>query len=375
MLTDNERFEWIENYISGQLTDEQLAYFETLLTHDPSLREEIKIHQLTNTLLVDDQLAKQKEELKQVNYAALDRKIWVRSNKWYFFILIGLVGLSATYLATQQELIDSNKMIATEQIAVDTLKNEVAFTAQEKTRAVVVAKKEMLPETLAPIDSEETISKPELTQKVSDVIDGDRDDSMQTELLPITEETVVAEQETVSQETNNTSELIIPCKKALFSIQTTPSCPYKSTGTILISTTQTGLSYLLDYGSTSSTSGEFTELPVGIYKLTITDQEQCETDVSEIEIKEKECFDHTYRISKSINQEETFQLGDHSGEFTIYHVRSGQKVYAVSFENGYPATWNAKNYTNGELVENGLYSLIIQYTNGELVKGTVTVSE
>jgi len=392
-MTNQEHIDWIERYFSGELDSHGLQDFQDMLEQNPDLAQEFKLHKIANAILMDEMLIKEKHNLAtQINYAKLNRKIWLKSNKWY--IIIASILLIATSIILVPDKATSS-LPSTSMFTTDTTVKRVEpilskSPQQEETISKVDKKQQKqsvtntAKTTLQDVKDSVFVKQGQQSDKLSDVVS----DSVQTIMQDSKgDDTVDDTQHMVQAKQNDTSidydavlkiddsqttpleDIAKPCVTLSAELEIIASCQEETNGEIHVLDQNENYTYSID----GEQSTDFLSLSAGSYLLEIKDQNNCLTQ-KEIYIDQKQCVSHDYIFNKAFDSEVNFHLKEENGTIRIIHVKTGREVIHLLFDNGEPSSWDGQD-SQGISTPTGYYLVLINYQSGENVKGTLTISE
>lgn len=362
-MTDQLRYELIENFLDGKLSLEEQERVQNLISTDKTFAGDVENFKLCREIVVDASLLEEKLLMQQVDFKKLNTRIKLKRSLPYLIsfsaILLITIGIVNWPKSKQNTVVDQKTSTNDQNVKlVDTL--------QSKTnKSVEPTLKLTKPNTPSNIMDTSSVA-----QKSSKVIP----DTLTKQIAIDSVVTLTKQLEDTLQQKDLTS----PCQNIIFtgSLITESSCTNDASGSIRLDKFSGGTkpySFELSPGPTSSFA-RFTNLESGIYSISVVDAIGCDTTFENIEVKEQFCPEYSYILYKSDPDEfqfDFYKVG--SGSVTLLN-KSGQIVSTLTFSKNVPMKWNGKG-ANGIDLATGLYPFIVKYGNGIVKKGEVTIAE
>jgi hypothetical protein len=360
--------EFIDRYLKGQLTSEELSNFEKRLQEDSSFSQQYKAQKLSDELLEDYELLQIKKQM-QLEMPKLS------SGSNNNFLYAGAALLVASGLATYV-LFNTDKTTHTEQTKIVSADTVSPSTGKNKT----------IPseDKIANYSDAKTISKDKgissvtkVSEKPSDIVVKAND---KTELQT---DNIIAEVTKTEPDTKpgkdsvskgkNCSELVIEN-----SITTGDACEGKNNGYVKIAVIRGGTapySYKIKNKTSFTASDKFEYLSAGDYYVSIKESSGCIYQVKNaVTVSVKTC-EEPFNTTFTPGQEPFWKLPiktDLTGKMKIQD-KAGRIVHEIVIHNGQPSEWDGFNY-KGEETPAGYYYVTIETLNGTMSYGYLTIN-
>ncbi len=388
MMIGEERYEWIENYLQGNLNKGGKIKFEQQLKTDAGLKEELHLHQQANSIIFDQGLLDLKKDLR--DFSNSHKKAQKRNKKTRNVRNI-IITASAIAVATLVSLLVVHNQAEKN---VDVEQNPTKTEVSKKTAAVEKANTKPTTKDPAPVTNqnasrrntrvmdgntqetkEETrrlqdsseVSEPDLFLNVNDTIE-----------KPEPVKTETADLQTTENNNNEQNEpTTVDCEAISFSAKVTSknSCIEEVNGRIEIrySSVEGGKApylFAINNGNFKN-STYFPYLEAGNYEIYIKDANQCEKLLETIKIDAKFCKKE-FVIAPHLG--ETWKIPMHNydgGTIKIYN-KTGFQVYENKLNGFNDNEWNGTT-TDSNPLPMGVYKFAIKYNNGTTYTGLITI--
>ncbi|MES2387325.1 MAG: hypothetical protein V4543_04950 [Bacteroidota bacterium] len=398
MMSDIDKFELIDRYLSNSLSPAEHADFLQRMATDPAFAQETQMHQAANNLVIDGALLDLKAKM-QVHYeqnyrnqtspATGNRGIYAAVSAGAMLVAGGLAiwymssKQPVTAVKTGQTVVaNENKTITTAQNTGTTEAGQVISSRQTPVNSEEAAK---TPEQKqAPVISAQSVSAKPETQATGAISAGNEQAAkpvLQTENAPakINENEAVKKPASAEKPKTQTEQVFSsPCANIHISapIRAEASCDVKASGQIVIDAAsveggKAPYTYSLGKGKSQS-EPVFTALGPGTYTITVTDANGCSTTLPETDVSERKCPKaHTYSFAP-VRETLSIPLAGNETELKIVS-KSGASIFTTTLNLGSESfVWDGRT-TNGGEVSAGYYLLLIRYADGNAVQGSVTV--
>lgn len=402
MNSESEKFEWIENYLNGTLTEEQQVAFENKMHTDLGFAEELELHRTVNELVIDQALLDLKAKMVTEYRPKYRDNDLPGSNPGNTFIVIGLVVLSALTASIFYFKSPSSTPlpVATEKVQPLSLPQPANSSGLNPSPgpAPVLVKSQPDNGSNKP-KGEKKISPLKIISPIVDSSSTSEENGLKMELvLPLEERPlVIANSPGIG---SGKTKLIIPrlvpsnlpndkeptdalfdCSslKMAVKVSVQESCLDFPNGKISYDpkTVEGGeppYRFSLDNGLSFTKANQFEALSPGIYYLTIEDKRGCQYTLEEgFEVKPGEC-NETKEYAFAPEQGETCKFlfaQNRDGHLQIFN-REGVLIYSISIRNGFPIEWNGQS-NQGVGVTMGSYRFIFEDLKGKTTRGNITL--
>lgn len=360
MKQDIEMFALIEGYLNGTLNKDEKNSFETELSQNTELQQQVEASRLANLALMRNKLWEVKnlsaaidQEEKQATKTK--RNVAIATALTLFVAGIAYLTISNTEQTTQKQADTKTQTVKTEQAISpkETKSVEVSSSNQAKnissteTKKPTESKQKETAHSTLPIVYE---SKEILVEKV------EPKNSTQTSEPQKQTETAKAD---VCANTN--LEAYIATEKA---------CLGDQNGRIQVSAFKGGQApYQFKIIDKTKQTIPATRLGAGIYTVVITDNNLCSKTIKEVVVKEEDCR-KDFELNASNGETVELGIASPSALFSVYD-KAGNSYFYKQFAEGEKIIWNGAA-TNGE-AQNGYFIFIINYQDGKVKQGSVTV--
>jgi len=171
MQTEIEKFDQINQYLKGQLSEDTRIQFEAEISIDAQLKSDIEMHRLLNETIVDNYLI----EVKQITKTVLQKKRIDQNRKDWTIGLGSIILVGTIFIAYNQfnektvteEISLTNKKLQTTKLNEKQLNQTILKTKVEHKRSLGLMKEPTKPNY---ITKEPIIEKPIETEIASNVI-------------------------------------------------------------------------------------------------------------------------------------------------------------------------------------------------------------
>jgi hypothetical protein len=370
-MTPKEIYDLIERHFNHELSQEEQIMFDLKVKNDPDFAKEVVAQVEANKILLDQGLLNIKDRLRKIHEAETKGN---DSGKWKTY-LAGVVALVALVTSVNYFYNSSSKTESpvTNVVTAPSEKN-TTVTTENKKEVINLNEKENTTENNSKKENS-SIVPPADKKTIQDNVQVK--DTVQTKKnVPfVIPSPLVSKNDTV---TTKKKPAAVDCSTVTIvgDVNSSGTCTDKSTGNIIVnlSSVKGGnkpYMFSIDGSDEYKGSSQFYDLPVGHYKVTAKDRNNCVSLLQEVDIKSKDC-PQEYAFAPGRAELFTFPMkGYTDGEIKILN-QGGQIIYHTSINNGYPSAWNGTNNSGIEL-SMGVYMFVITYSNGEINKGYVTI--
>ncbi len=391
-MTERERFELIDRYFKGELSNEELEEFNSLYNSDPEFVEEVANHEQVNNVIIDAGLIGVKEKLQSIHNKQFNNHkngklvkggiigtvglIIIASLGFYFFSIneeekskAKNQGRNTSPVANIQKETNNDSPENGKSYSENSNNSKSAHSKPEKPNQ---PNKKGSPENTKPREKEnlEKMSRAKDESKIGDQIAKQQQNKQQT----------IEKVQTFPRDSfkmgpkDDKKQKSAPCKevKVTANYRILKSCKDKNRGAIIIDTNSIiggtppyrfSLSSDKNYRETNA----FTELKRGYYSIHIKDSNGCKSTLKNLYIPAKDCEKHAYTFVPK--KEEAWELPfekNASGELKIY-TKGGKLVFQQTIKNGIPSNWRGLS-NDGSPLPMGLYLVTFKKNAGNVTK-------
>lgn len=360
MKNELETYQLIQDYLRGNLSDEEINSFEERLSKDSEFKEmyeeEKSFHEMTRAAIKEDIAA-------EVNVAFQKSKVNFQRRNWFFGLLAmtGL-GLAGYFLIPHEEPV--NTVVNPKSVA------PIIISEETETSPSPAPKKEM--KTISPEEKQ-------VIRQVSEVVQEDQEEqNTDTVAVHSQERTVIdtadsnntnksqAEVEVVQQQEEK---VIDPCQSVNVEVEIdkTDACLFGEKGQleIVLPDEVETFKYWLNGDSMEEPFAE--NLSTGTYQVLVKNLDNCTILNDKVQINSKRCED----LPKAFNADQevwTYPTNDVLVELTILS-KYGKRLITISAEN---PEWDGHG-SNGEQLSTDDYIFIVSKEGKVIDKGNVTL--
>lgn len=377
MKPEYEKYDLIERYLKGELSEIERADFEQKLDTDDLLMEEVENHRAIHDLIIDQGLLELKAKMKAFDAGQTGKGYAVRILSTVVLVTslvaVGLVVFNkrtdtpgqpaATAVNPSLSGNDSQTEEGSEKV---TAKPPAIITPSQTTHPVNAAERDngagIIHADTAHITQNPVVAPLRDTTGLQQVIT--RNTPVITDVVPALPQVGAREPEP------------LPCKleKSTLKFSVSESCATSPTGILSIDETSSfegklPVVFSLD-GKNYTEENVFHKLYPGTYYLSVRDARGCYWhEATEIVIGEKDCTEKEYSFYPSRGEVWKFPVTVSSGKMEIYS-RNGTLIYTTAITQGYPDQWDGTY--NGNALPMGSYSFILR-GDGKVITGFVTL--
>jgi hypothetical protein len=354
----------IHDYLKGKMKGNDLVQFENELNTNESLKDEVEMHRLANSLIINNRLNTAKQTSLDI------QKEYKKGSFSAKYIIGGLVligTLVGTYFFNKTT---NNQPKTTEVQESNKIESQPKSAIQLETKPVekVISRKETFKQAkLKPTEATET-SIPTAPVSISNPIE-----------KPVvqTENTSKAEQASASE--SIVQKLIVqadPCDGIKISASTSSlgTCKGEETGAIYISDIKGGsIPYKTEIVSAKENIKMANKLlPSGKYNVLISDKNNCSTLIENVPVKAIECDSKEEVFNPFIGEHLTLPVHHSKTTFVVYD-KTGALYFKQSINANETFEWNGQSL-NGE-TETGHFAYEIIYEDGSKKHNTLTITQ
>lgn len=387
MRSEIEKYELIERYLGGLLTEQELSDFEHRLKTDPEFASEVNRHIEISKLIHDGTLLKIRETVKEIHDA---------KSSWDFFKSLGgkilMITIAGLFILSTMFIIrkiriqeEDHQTIESTFIENDTVAmyehkegTDKKENPKEHTEHVTHLEKPSEKQVDPPKESISDFSKSDISEEEKQI--GTRVMSVvppkETQLSEFEHEDEKGSAKATDSENVHISDSM-DCHNVTISadVETKESCEQKPTGTIQIikSSIQGGTPpyfVSIDNGENFYSSFVFSELPQGNYVVFIRDNHNCITNSGNYWIA---IYDCNYEYVFAPDKGERWKAPNNgiTGHIKIYS-RQGKLVFSDRIDITESYFWDG-NSSAYDPLSMGVYQFLLELDNNERIIGNITI--
>ncbi|MFN8437655.1 MAG: SprB repeat-containing protein [Cytophagales bacterium] len=360
-MFENDNYDDIVNeYINGSLNDSQIADFEKVLATNETLQTELKKAQLIQKLTQSHKLTQIHSLLEEESAALKNKKTWMSTG----LIALAVIGSGAgIYIYNTPETTDIPK--PTKPKHESELKKTVDSIDSESTNKIIEPQKENNFKV-----QHKNIGKKDST--VNTVSDLPKTEINIAKIAPINLQKNEKDNEQPHNILTKTEEIApIDCDKVKISAQIKIVKSCDNDGQIVVSQPTGGMApynYTLN-NSVKQKSGNFVNLAEGTYKVTITDQNNCKSDIEDVVVPQALC-----NLVYDIKSGDTWYGPEINTEADLVILdKTGKIVFSQKLTKETKIEWNGRDLNN--LPKIGYFVFILSNQNHEIARGSITITE
>ena len=360
MKNELETYQLIQDYLRGNLSDEEVNSFEERLSKDSEFKEmyeeEKNFHEMTRAAIKEDIAA-------EVNVAFQKSKVNVQRRNWFFGLLAmtGL-GIAGYFLISNEEPV--NTVVNPKTV------DSILISEETETSVSSTPKKEL--KTISP-------EKKQVIRQVSEVVREDQEEQNTDTVFILPQERIVID--TAESNNRNKSHSVVevvqqqeekvidPCQSVNVEveIEKTDACLFGERGQleIVFTSDDETLRYWLNGNLMEEPFAE--KLSTGTYQVLVKNLDNCTVYNEKVLIKTKRCED----LPKAFNVDQEvwiYPTNDVLVELTILS-KYGKKLVTINAEN---PEWDGHG-SNGEQLSTDDYIFIVSKEGKVIDKGNVTL--
>lgn len=379
MNKEEQLYEQIERYFSGEMPEQERYSFEKQMESDPELEKKVRIVQASEKLVIQHRLRQVKrllhEEAENVSKGE-------GSN--YFIAFAGLLLLSAGvfymfYPGSKTEKISIQKPVVqstptqpkepveSRNVKPENLSEQPAQPQKPEEKILSVKEREIsakqggpelvptLPATDSTVFLQEVLEEKKVESTYVAIV---MPDSHKMEVIKKPERPVKKDQCTS-----------VRISADVFSL---PACSDETNGEIRVSDVTGGKEpyhYFLDEKEVGTAF--FGQLSAGTYQVSIKDANGCLKVYKSVVVEEKPCR-RDYEFNPHIGQQWEVPVSEKPGSLVIYD-KAGQIYYSEEIPADEKRTWDGRSRQG--TIRSGYFIFMIKYQDGQILQGSVTIAQ
>lgn len=387
MTKDIDKYELIERYLTGQLSDEELTDLERRIERDPDFARELDRHRAISSIIRDGVLLEIREKVKTIHKNKTSyTRLRNSTNRIIALSVAGvLIFLSIIFIRNIRK--DRNDRLPGAQVIPV---SDTSVSQNQKTDTVHNGAFQINKKKAEPIVDENVYTKPSIhgIDKISDKHETDTAREDQTiNIIPVKKMQITYDSTDITPglmqvADDNESDTghgtdSVDCNQVVISarVETEESCEQRPTGSILIVKTsiQGGTppySVSIDNGKNFYSSFVFEKLYPGNYMLWLKDKYNCMTKTGNYRISSIDC-DYDYIFAPDEGELWKAPSYGDAGLLKIY-TKQGNLVFTNRIGYGETYLWNGMSLTDNPLPM-GVYRFILELDNHDPIVGNVTI--
>lgn len=382
MINEDPIYELIEDFLQGNLSEQDEAKVKSRMNRDPLFEKEVEESAYLNHVIEGAGVDMLREKMTQ-DIQKIDQTIAIRKN-----ILKGLAVLSiitglifSVFSLFQKEKVhvapgqDSIKKEKTGKIIPKNIQNDSVISKDENES--YMKEKSKTKKVLTASTGKKIVDSVYPENEINDLISASRDTTLKINLVENTSAVNLDKKEFL-----DTAQIETPAQKSEpdtencvidFETVIQPSCDNRNSGSINISVNGSGqesYKYILDHDENST--GIFTGLASKSYSLFIVDSKGCKSQ-KDVSVPEEPCYSETRSFSFAPHFGEEWEVIPQNGKTGVYTIlnKSGQVIKNGTINNVYDK-WDGTDL-KGAIVSQGMYICLFNYSDGSVEKVEVTV--
>lgn len=373
-MTEEQRYDQIELYLKGKMSDKDLKSFESELSSDPELKQQVEVQKVGRLTVQADYMNDMKSKLKDASRAHKKSQ----TLKWYLsggFVLITALTFVFWPKAEQADnsVVETKKPDPVDKhfpnekiVKIDSQVTHVVhhFKAENASNHEV---------DIETITDEELPSKIVITDTVAEgvyVFETTPETTPEKINVP---EPEVLESEVENEEPTKKTEVLKPhlkfrIKESNYDVEN-GRIDVTYSGDVKLDFKLQGDER--DYSS----STHFDEMREGYYSIIARDKAGNEFVYDGIEVKQSACFEKTdYVFNITYDDNIVLPVGSEYQGLVMIMDRSGNQVFTKEFNKLNELTWDGMT-TYGQPSSVGLHKVIIKHTHGETCAYNVLIEK
>lgn len=402
-MSDREKFDLIERYLTGDLTASEQDYFQKLWATDPEFAEEVNYHELVNDFIIDAGLLDFKEKVAEYTNTKPQPKpnffkkvVGKTRNLVIASIILILTGFGIGLWSVQQPFNGTvDNQAVTEAKKSDSSIPEAHPESKIKGGTTSDKPNSKKDRPVKSNDSKGKSNTPD--QKGNTLLDGPNNESdylsynkaekptlKKSERLNYSSNLGSLSNSSILKKTRPKSDLSITLEPSIEEkiaqsaceateikgkVKTVPSCQDKNNGKLKVKTEtivggQPPYNYRLSTNTGFSNKTVLSQLGEGKYTVEVRDNKGClDTLASHIKVRTEQCGKRSFTFVPEQETRWKFPFKDEpSGNIKIFH--EGQEVYTDRINQGIPVGWSGK-LNNGKNASMGLYRVVFNPNGGQ----------
>ncbi|MFN3404856.1 MAG: gliding motility-associated C-terminal domain-containing protein [Cytophagaceae bacterium] len=359
--------EEIDQYLKGELSEEDSLLFERKMNSDKELAQMVNAQRAVNNMIITKELnvlkAKMQKDLSQPGKLSIN----------YPFLFVGSAILISTVVFFYNNFNENRKQLSADKIEIISSSENVDFDIDDVPALPSEINKSAGKKSFSVSDAKAESEKVTFNEIVPESI----------EEIRIAENAIISEPEKTSgidkENVNLPENPVKDCslENLDLAIEINDACRGKNNGSIHINYTrfnagQKPFEFSIDNGKTFSKSSLFSNLSPGIYHVVIRDSKLCTSKFSK-QLSEKACAEAlNYAFNPGLENLKVKIKNHSSGIIMIYNV-GGNLVYSNDFTGDDYFQWDGKD-KDGQTLQPGYFAFSIKYNDGEEQNGFISIT-
>jgi hypothetical protein len=369
MSFDEIRYQKIENYLKGKLSESERISFEKEISLDSQLAQEVAVQKIALQSLEIAYMTSMsnlvRERIQKNNTV---RKYWFGGGAFLFTSLL----LGGIYLVTAP-----GKTVAVGS-PKGAVMNDVSYYPEFASKQDTLEKQNSSKEVQISLPEEKiTTSSNGVIEKQSAFIPDSSfiSKGKTNESIPQTSSEKIIYPGAATTASNEFKKPSCPETAPEVSVRTTPTSLDENTGTLLITKPSNWNVYVTGANTTYENVSQFTDLPAGNYVVYVKNESDCAYKIGTYVVTNTNCvFEKNYMFNKQFDKEWKIPAQTSTAYKITILNKAGIEVYSENIAAHDTAIWNGLN-KNGENVGIGLHKVIVTYPDNKTCIYNVVVSE
>lgn len=378
MNFDELRYQEIEDYLKGRLSESKRISFEEKISTDNQLAQEVAVQKVALQSLEMAYIQSMSDLVRnriQKNNTA--KKYWFGGGAILFTSLL----IGGAYLITtiNKDVYTSEKQSALVNETTVHAHNSSLVNGDLKIEHSSKENKKSLPQEKITVAPNGVVSIEKTSASLSDTSLVNKGKINESIYKSSYKQTIPPNETITIQPSTNTSEATKPitCSETApeVSVRVTPTSLDENTGTLFITTPPNWLVYVKGVNTTYEKTHQFSDLAEGNYVVFIKNESNCMYQIGSYAVTNTNCvFEKNYVFNKQFDKEWAVPAQNSSAYRVSILNKAGIEVYNENVAAHSTANWNGLN-KNGADVAIGLHKVIVTYSDNKTCIYNVVVSE
>lgn len=369
MSNFEDKYDQIEAFLKGKLSDADRIAFENELQNDPELKDEVAIQKSAYRLLEQDYMQDMSKIIKAQSSIHKSRNI-----KRLGLVALAALGIGSLFLLVnnKEEKIQKSKNIEQKQL-VEAEIETVDKNREKSNSEVKTAQKEVNQQAGKEIKTPSF--QLEVPKELKELKIDHKAIAEKTKAIEIQNPGfgVVPPLDSKPKEAEKTP--VINCNdKPKVEAKITKASKGEADAALTLHSANSDLTYKLNNGRFEAKSS-FNNLSKGKYLLAAKTKDGCEYSIGTYEVQENPCLKETnYLFNPGFDTKLEIDLGVEDKYEVLIYNKLGKMVCKKEVDKSTMFEWDG-NYDNLQKADMGVHVLFVKNSNGEMCKYNVVVSE
>jgi hypothetical protein len=353
-------FSQIDDYLKGNLSEDEKLVFEAEYTQNTELQQQVEATRLANLALMRHKLWEVKSLSETIDKEEKQKGRTKRIVTLATGLSILVVGITYLMVSQNKEVTKAETTIKPQVTRVETkhsTETPTTIGTKAQTKSIPTNSKKM------------AVCQPTVATNNIPLATTTRNEEVP--VLPQTQ-SVIATQAVESTKQAETKKPEDPCANTNIEayVSTEKACLGDQNGSIQVSGFKGGQQpYQFKVLDESNQAVAATRLGVGIYTVLVTDSRHCTRVMEGVMVKEADCR-KDFELNLGNGEVLELDVVSKSATFVVYD-KGGNKYFYKEFGKGEKILWNGAS-SHGEM-QGGYFQFQINYQDGETRTGSVTV--